>query len=177
MNDAPAPITLYSSWRGLLLTLISPAILIALPVFGMIFTGRFSFIAVGVLVLGLVLAGVSLFDLPRRCVFDQAGVHRRCALRRHTIEWHDITAIGRAPGPLFTGPSHEEAGRLKRRPGGLTALVSGRKYLLVDVVEGATEYEELRAGVKEWNSAVAIRAQPPPRDATPTWTYHERRTG
>jgi len=170
------PLTLYSSWRGLIVGILAPALLIGFSVSAMIWSGQVSILAMILASMGAFLGLVVLFDLPRRCVITDSGITRRCPLRAQLVPWDQITSITRTPGTTFTGHKEPGAGRLSRGMGGLSAVAGKRRYLLLDHVEGPDEYAELVRCLKAWAPGVSLRASPPPDQAPPTWLYHERRT-
>jgi hypothetical protein len=108
---------------------------------------------------------VSLFDFPIYTSFDVEGIRRRTPLRTHKIRWDDVTAINRARGS-----------RLNKKAGPLAAAVAGRRYLLVDRVEGIQEYEQLRELCSEASIAIPVSAVAPDPGIAPTWLYHRKRT-
>ena len=175
MTDAePEPFTLYSTWRGLFVSTVTPVLLMALGIGAMVWAGRVAIVALAVAIIGLALGLVGLFDLPRRCVVSADGLTRRCLLRTQTLPWDNVHAITRAPGSRTFGPRPDGASRTSRSIGGLTARAGKRRYLLVDAPEGPDEYEQRARGLAAWAPGVALRAVPPPDGATPTWLYHER---
>jgi len=170
------PLTLYSSWRGLVVGVVAPILLIGFSVGAMISAGRIAVLAVILATVGALLGTIVLFDLPRRSVITNTGITRRCPLRAQLLPWDRITSITRTPGTTFTGYKEPGAGRLSRGMGGLSAVAGKRRYLLLDHIEGPDEYAELVRCLKAWAPGVSLRASPPPDQAPPTWLYHERRT-
>jgi hypothetical protein len=65
---------------------------------------------------------------------------------------------------------------LSKKAGPLAAAVGGRRYLLVDRVEGIQEYEQLRDLCSEATIACPVSAVAPDPGVAPTWLYHRRRT-
>ena len=178
MNPDPASgsVTLYSSWRGLAASFISPSILLLVGISSWAVTGTLSILAIVLISLGTLIVAVSLFDMPRRTVFDATGVHRACLLRRHDLEWTALTALVRAPGPIVGGVRDEEASRFRRSRGygGLAAQVGRRRYLLVDQAEAPEEFEAVREIIATHSPATAIRTNATPAGTTPTFTYQRR---
>lgn len=167
-------LVLHSTWRSLVTGFISPAILVGIGVVSWLVTDRFAVGALVLIGLGSAVMAVAVFDMPRNTVVDADGITRRCLLRHQHLDWDRVSAIVRAPGTLFGGPRNEQARKISRSLGGLTAMVGRRRYLLVDQVESTDEYATLCAVIADHASAVAVRASAPPTDAPPTWTYHQR---
>ncbi len=174
-NEGVEPLTLYSSWRGLIASILAPSLLIGTSLGAMIWAGRVAVLAAIIAAVGVLLGVVVLVDLPRRCLVTQEGITRRCPLRAQLLPWDQITSIARTPGTTFTGHKEAGTGRLSRGMGGLSAVAGKRRYLLLDHVEGAEEYAALARCVGAWAPGVSLRASPPPDQAPPTWLYHKRR--
>jgi hypothetical protein len=147
-----------------MLAFLTPALLFAVAALALIADGV-RVISIILLVVGGGLLLVSLFDFPMYTTFDIDGIKRRTPLRTHTIAWDDVTAINRARG-----------GRLSKRAGPLAAAVGGRRYLLVDRVEGMQEYAQLRDLCSEASIAIPVSAVAPDPGIAPTWLYHRKRT-
>jgi hypothetical protein len=170
----PEPVVLRSSIRGILNAFLSPAVLLALATW-VLLTGRPSWFTWFVGLLGAVLAVISIVDFPLRTAFGPEGVTRLCAARRHHLDWSEVVAIERAMGPRSLLPTRQGERRSFTRPGGLVARVGRRRYLLVDRVEGAAEYDALADAVKRWDDVVVVRASRPPADTPPTTLYRRTR--
>ena len=91
---------LYSSRRGVLLGHVTPLILVTLGALAVADDGPHP-ISIALLVVGVALEAVSLFDYPTRATIGPDGVVRQCALRHQMIPWSRISDIRRAPGPRF----------------------------------------------------------------------------
>jgi hypothetical protein len=155
-------VRLYSSWRGLFFAFVTPAMVLAVAALAMVGVGLHA-LPIILLVAGVGLLVVSLFDFPIHTTFDSDGIRRRTPLRMHTIRWENVTAINRARG-----------GRMSKRVGPLAAAVGGRRYLLVDRAEGIDEYEALRVLCASDDVATPISATAPDAEVAPTWLYHRR---
>jgi hypothetical protein len=151
---------LYSSWRGLLLAFLSPALILLVAALAIVGSGIHA-ISLILLIVGAALLIVSLFDFPIYSTFDADGIRRWTPLRVHTIPWAKVTAISRARGAR------------RKRAGPLAAAVGGRRYLLVDRTEGRDEYEALRKLCEDANTPLSAVA--PDADVVPTWLYHRKR--
>ena len=79
---------LYSSWRGLVLAFVSPLMLLGVGVLALI-GGGVGVVSIVLLVVGVGLLVVSLFDFPMYTTFAEDGLRRRTPLRTHTIEWDE----------------------------------------------------------------------------------------
>ena len=163
MRKPAESVRLYSSWRGLLLAFVSPAMLLGVAVLAIAAAG-WRVVPIVLLVAGLGLLAVSLFDFPIYTTFDSEGIRRRTPLRVHRIGWDRVIAINRARG-----------GRISKRTGPLAAAVGGRRYLLVDRTEGVDEYEALRSLCSSDDVATPVSAVAPDAQIAPTWLYHRRR--
>ncbi len=185
-----AAVTLFSAWRGMVLAHVTPLILLAIGTMAIVDAGA-NPISVSVVLAGVALAAVSLFDFPLRATLGPDGIERRCPLRRQVLPWSRITDLRRAPGPRLrraaapppvegrTGGPVQGRGsgahaRTRQIPGGLVAACGRRRYLLVDRVEGADEYDSVVSGVAAWAPGVDVHAVRPPADAPPTWLYRRR---
>jgi hypothetical protein len=104
-----------SAASTVVLSLIGPVLLIGLALFWMA-SGSPWWVLV-MLVLGVVVLVVVLFDMPIAAVFSEAGVTRRTPLRDHTLAWAEIDKLS------LTGSG--------RNPG-VAARVGRRNYLLAD---------------------------------------------
>jgi hypothetical protein len=161
-------VTLHSSWRGITLSLLG-----ALTVF---LIGAFSVASVGggVVPIGLLILGTSflmafLFDYPIAATITADAVQRRALLRRHTIVWGRVDQLTRAR-PAVT------MGFRQLTPGGLTAKVGRRRYLLVDQCESMAEFEVLGEVLKDRYAGLGVDEMIiPPETIDPTWTYRRRR--
>ncbi len=171
--------TIYSTWRGLINALASPALLMAVGGLGVATAGP-TWPPLVILTIGFVLGLISLFDYPRQSHFTAQGIERICYLRRHLIPWDRVTALERSrvlpprrrPTWLGGDPDSEP------RPGtygGLVANTGGRgRHLLVNHVESRREFDELVAALSEWSPATFVRAKPPPESAVPSDLYRRK---
>lgn len=173
----PRSLTLYSSWRGLLGGIITPALLIGFAAVSMVVAGRIAIVAMVVLALGLLFLAVTLADMPRHCRLDADGIHRRCLIRSQHLPWERVKALTRAPGPLLSLSRSRPGRRPGRSPGGLTALVGRRRYLLVDVAESTDEYDEIVHSLQTWQPDIPLLAARPFDNTPPTWLYHDKGRG
>jgi len=157
-------ITIHSSWRGIVLTLVGSLIVLGLGFIGLAASGGVRLIPVLFLVFGTLFLLVALFDYPVATRFDAEGVHRRSILRRHTIEWDDVRALTRTRPSImrnFRGLS----------AGGLAALVGRRRYLLVDQPESEEEYDTLEEVIEAIGEPVLVENVIRPGQNAPTWLY------
>lgn len=160
---------------------VAPTILLALAGIGFASGGRFVPGAIGFV--GLLLALVALFDYPVTVLFGPEGVERRCLLRRVSLSWDEVGAIGRPRktqdrslqrlGGLAGRVTHGES-TLGSPSSGLVAEVNRRPHLLTDRIESTQEFEALRAGLVVWGSGVAIRASEPAAEIAATFSYKKR---
>lgn len=162
MRHEPAPVTLSSSWRVYMAGIVSPVVLFAVATVGTVIADRLAVVPVILYVLGALIAMVSLFDTPRQTVLDAAGIHRRCLLRTHDIEWTTVDAIARAPA-LSRSRARDQGGNASERrvQGGLTAAVGRRRHLLADTAESSHDFDLLRRSLPTWAPDVFLRATPP----------------
>lgn len=161
-------ITLHSSWRGITLSMVG-----ALAVFlvGSIAVGANGFtpIPTVILVLGTVMVCAVVFDYPVASTFGRDDVVRRAMLRTHRIRWDRVDQLTRARPSLTSGLR-------QLKPGGLTAKVGRRRYLLVDQCESEAEFDELSELLDARFVELAIDEMiVPPAGIDPTWTYRRKR--
>ena len=176
---AVTPITLYSSWRGMGLAILSPALLVAIGAYGLILGGRWLWLPGVIFAAGLVLATISLFDFPVKVIFTGGGVERRMALRHQVIPWDNIMVLERFRKRHWRVPRWMRVGEDRDpsppTPGGLVALTgSRRRYLLVDRGESQPEYDSLVSAMTEWAPDVVVNAARPDKKVPPTFLYRRR---
>lgn len=118
---------------------------------------------------GVVFATVVLFDLPIAAEFRRDGVVRRALLRKHFMPWERVNRLRRLRvGVLRT--------RRDKRGGGLVAKVKGRQYVLVDTMESAVEFDDLRRLLGERGVGLGLTDDlRPPDGRSPTWMYRSDR--
>ena len=118
---------------------------------------------------GIVFITVVLFDLPLAAEFRKDGVVRRALLRKHFMPWERVTRLRRLRvGVLRT--------RRDKRGGGLVAKVKSRQYILVDTMENAVEYDDLRRLLGERGEGLGLTEDlRPPDGRSPTWLYRSDR--
>jgi hypothetical protein len=176
--DAPERVVIHASLRGLATAAFTPVALTALGG-AAVASGGGRVVPLVVLVVGVGLGALVLFDLPRRAVFDRDGVTRVCWLRRQRVPWDRIVAIERTR-PSTTSVARnamrrEGTAEEARISGGLVARGRGkRRWLLTDQVESRREHERLRALLDALPRPVALRAARPHEAAPPTDLYRRR---
>ena len=167
MADADRSVTLHSSWKGVILSAVGAACVFVFGL-GITLSSGGATVAVGVLVLGSVLLATVLFDYPVSSRFTSEYVERRAILRRQTIAWDRVDQLTRARPGI--------AGLRSLTPGGLTAKVGRRRYLLVDQCEAMSEFDALGEVLVDRYVELGVDEMIPPRTETdPTWTYRRRR--
>ena len=126
-------------------------------------------VTVGLLVTSVVFAVVAIVDLPISAEFRSDGVVRRTAVRHQFIEWDRLKRLRRLRVGVWRT-------RRDGRGGGLLADVKGRNYVLVDTMESAIEFDELRRVLGEWADALGLGdGMRPPDGRSPTWLYRRDR--
>ncbi len=165
--DGPS-VTLHSTWTGIVMSYVGAALFVAFAV-GLLAVSEVNVVTVGLLVTSVAFAAVALFDLPLAAEFRRDGVVRRTALRHQFIDWDRVTRLRRLRVGLLRT-------RRDGRGGGLVAAINGRKYVLVDTMESAIEFDELRRVLVEWADALGLNGQMrPPDGRSPTWLYRKDR--
>jgi hypothetical protein len=159
-------LTLHSGWRGILLSYLGAIAVFVAGVVSVAGAGA-RVVPVGLLIVGIVLVIGVLADYPISTRFSVDGVQRRALVRHHLIRWDTVTAFTRAR------PSIRVAQR-GFAPGGLTALVGRRNYLLVDRVESGGEYDRLDTLLRSWDIDLGLGMRPSDNVA-PTWMYRRKR--
>lgn len=167
MDDADQSVTLHSSWKGLILSAAGATVVFVFGLAGTLTSGGAA-IPVVVLVLGAVFLLTVLFDYPVASRFTPDFVERRAMLRRQTIAWERVDQLTRARPALL--------GLRNLKPGGLTAKVARRRYLLVDQCEAIAEFDRLGDVLADRYVELGVDEMIPPHTETdPTWTYRRRR--
>lgn len=165
--DGPS-ITLHSSWRGITLSLVGA---LAVLLVGALAVSGNGFVVLPTLILaiGTLMVCAVVFDYPVASTFTPDGVHRRAMLRTHHIAWERVDQLTRARPSLTSGLRH-------LKPGGLTAKVGRRRYLLVDQCESVSEFDELSEVLDDRFAELAMDEMiVPPESTDPTWTYRRKR--
>ncbi len=136
---------------------------------GLLVTNGLSLVSGGIVVVAVMFAVVAAVDLPIAAEFRRDGVVRRALLRKEFIAWEDVARLGRLRvGVIRT--------RRDSRGGGLVATVGGRKYVLVDTMESAVEFDDLRRLLGEMGEALGLNdSMRPPDGRSPTWLYRSKR--
>lgn len=171
-------IDLYSSWRGIALAGLSPGILIALGAYGLAL-GGWLWLPGLLLIAGVTLLGIMVFDFPLRAQFGDNGVTRRMLGRSQVLAWDDVMVIERLRKRRMSLPRWLRIDRFNEprppTPGGLVALTAKRRrYLLLDRGESQSEYDGLVAALGSWAPDVVINADRPHDGVTPTHLYRRR---
>lgn len=163
-HPAGDSVTLHSSWRGIILN-ASGALLVLTAGIWSVSSGGVNVISVAILLMGLSLVAVVLFDYPIASTFSADGVVRRMMLRHQRMSWDRIEQLSRTRPKLLSNFR-------KLAPGGLVAVIGKRRYLLVDHCESRDEYKELERLVDERADEIGLWEVPRPAKGTaPTWVY------
>ena len=166
-SDSPT-VTLHSTWTGIVMSYLGAALLVGFAAGLLVVNGPGLFTVV-LFAVALALAAVALFDLPFAAEFRDDGVVRRTALRHQFIGWDRVTRLRRLRvGMLRT--------RRDSRGGGLVAHINRRKYVLVDTMESAQEFDDVCRVMGEWAETLGLREDMrPPDGRSPTWLYRRER--
>jgi hypothetical protein len=169
-------VVVHTSIRGLLAAFATPLILLALGAIGWSSIGPRP-VPVVFFAAGAILGVVVLYDHPNRVVFDRAGIHRLCPLRRHHLAWDRVAAIERPrPSSMATLRNMRERPDEPITSGGLIARGTGRRrWLLTDRLESRAEYDRLRDLLVRLGSPVRLRAARPHEGVPPSGLYRPAR--
>lgn len=166
-SDTTDSVTLHSSWKGIVLSGLGALLVVVLGLVSTLSTGGAP-VPLVVLALGVFFVAAIVFDYPIASRFTADGVERRPLLRRHFISWDGVDQLTRARPAL----------RSMLRgltPGGLTAKVGRRRYLLVDQCEALAEFEALGDVLEARYVTLGIDEMvQPPTSVDPTWTYRRK---
>lgn len=167
-SPAVDSITIHSSWRGIVSSFVGSGAILAAGVTSVVLTSA-ALGSVILLVVGVIMLAIALFDYPIASVFDVTGVTRRPVLRRHRFAWTDIDQLTRVrPGIAAAARS--------LKPGGLALKVGRRRYLLVDQCESRDEFEQLVALLEPAGLEIGVdELIIPPAEIEPTFIYRRRR--
>jgi hypothetical protein len=166
-DDGPS-ISLHSTWTGIVMSYLGAVVFLVFAI-ALVSVGEVSLVTIGLLVVALVFAAVVLFDLPIASEFRRDGVVRRAVLRHQFIDWDRVSRLRRLRVGLLRT-------RRDGRGGGLVAHINRRKYVLVDTMESAVEFDELRQVMGEWADALGLNDNMrPPDGRSPTWLYRKDR--
>lgn len=161
-------ITLHSTWTGIVMSFLGASMFFAFSVL-LVWDIGANLVTVGLLVLSVVFAVVAVFDLPISAEFRRDGVVRRTLLRHQFIEWDRLNRLRRLRVGVWRT-------RRDGRGGGLIADIKGRNYVLVDTMESAIEFDDIRRLLGEWADALALNDElRPPDGRSPTWLYRRDR--
>lgn len=168
--DDRSAVTLHSSWRGIVLGSLGAVALAAAGTYGVIAVG-FEFIPTTLLVIGWIFLLTMVFDFPIASRFTSEGVERRMMLRRHHLRWEDVEQLTR------TRPTMIKVDR-RLEHGSLAAKKGRRRYLLVDRLESADEFDAVVEIVEAKGAAGdhlgASMLPRPGAKVPPTWLYRRR---
>lgn len=167
--DSRPSVTLHSSWRGILLGSFGAAVLAAAGTYGVVAAG-FRLIPTTLFVIGWVFVMTMVFDYPIASEFTAEGVERKMMLRRHHLDWSSVDQLTR------TRPTFIKIDR-RLEHGALAAKRGRRRYLLVDRLEGADEFDRVVSIVEDGGGAVHLGLSMLPRPGEkvpPTWLYRRR---
>lgn len=169
MDPAIDSVTIHSTWRTLLSSLIGAGLLFAGGLYGTIASGGHWFPIV-LLALGAIFLLIVLVDFPLASRFSVDGVERRMVLRRHFIPWSRVRQLTR------TRPGVSMAER-RLNPGGLSVLIGKRRYLLADRSESPDEFDALEELLEDAvGDDIGWELLMRPNDGTPpTWLYRRSR--
>ena len=161
------------------MAVLAPALLIATGVYGLVYGGRWLLLPSLLFFAGLVLATITLFDVPLRTSFGVRGIERHMPLRKQLIPWEQVFVLERVRKwnlglPRWMALGEDRAPR-PATPGGLVALTAGRRrYLLVNQGESQAEYDALRSAVSDWAPDLVVNANRPHEKVPPTFLYRRR---
>ncbi len=167
----PQALVLHTTWRGRLLFLTAPLVLLGLGGYGIVFGGFQIFNSI-LAVIGLLLLAASLLDFPLYSVVGPEGVERRCLLRRERRAWSELRTIAR---PANRGiASRVRSGLGTGNSSGLVAEIGARPSLLTDRIESPAEFDALENAMAQWVPGMVLRASRPTDGTAPTWLYKRR---
>jgi hypothetical protein len=157
-------VTVHSSWRGIISGALGAGMVAAAGTYGVLQVG-FRVIPGTLFVIGWILVLAMALDYPIASTFTSSGVTRHMALRRQQFEWDEDLQLSRTRPTLV---------RIDRRlEHGALALVKGRRrYLLVDRLESADEFDTLVTIVEaeDADNGASMLPRPGPK-VPPTWLY------
>lgn len=156
-------VTLHSSWRGVIASAAGSAVVLLAGIFVVAGAG-WRLIPIATLLFGIVFMAIVLLDYPIASSFDDEGVTRRMALRRHRLSWDRVEKLSRTRPGLVSGFR-------KLAYGGLVAVVGRRRYLLTDRCESLEEYEAVQHVLGDCANDVMATTPEPPAGMVPTWWY------
>lgn len=163
-GDDDAPVVLAPGLAGRVLGFVSPAILFGIVGLSWSSSGRLSWLAWLLLLLGVVMLASALFDQPRRIELSPDGIHRVCWLRRSLYPWSDVSALTRLPRKrrptdavtrVLAGSEHEDdIGK------GLMARVGTKRVMLSDRTERLDQWEIMALRVRRWSPGCGLPPKP-----------------
>jgi hypothetical protein len=171
-SNAPAhegrSIMLHSTWTGIVMSFLGAAIFVGFAIL-LVWDAGANLMTIGLLVTSVALTVVAVVDLPIATEFRSDGIVRRTALRHQFIDYDRLRRLRRLRVGLWRT-------RRDGRGGGLIADIKGRKYVLVDTMESAIEFDDVRRVMGEWADALGLGDDlRPPDGRSPTWLYRRDR--
>lgn len=158
---------LHSSWSGIVLTATGAGLMCVFTAL-LVWGGALGWVLGAAGLLTVVSVGVVLFDLPIASEFTPDGVTRRAPLRHQHLAWDRVHRLSRHRKSLARSRA-EQAG------GGLVAEIGRRRYALVDRMESAIEFDDLRRVLGERSELLGLdQLRRPPDGRSPTWLYRRR---
>jgi hypothetical protein len=167
-SNAPAhegrSLMLHSTWTGIVMSFFGAGVFLAFSIV-LVWDVGANMITIGLLIASVILGVVAAVDLPIAAEFRSDGVVRRTAVRHQFIDWDRVNRMRRLRVGVWRT-------RRDGRGGGLIADIKGRKYVLVDTMESAIEFDDLRRVMGEWADALGLGDDlRPPDGRSPTWLY------
>lgn len=150
------------------LSALSPLVLLTLGIWGLSRAGEFRVLPSILLATGAILAVVAALDVPVKIRLDEAGVHRRCLLRRQVLAWDDVLGLRRprtrrgrrtAERPVRSSPGVAE-GSDPGRGGLLVETTARRQYMLSAGRERPATYAAIEAVVRRHAPGLSLPGPP-----------------
>lgn len=159
---------MHSTWTGIVMSFVGAVVFLAFSIL-LVWDVGTNLVTVGLLVTSVIFAVVAVVDLPISAEFRSDGVVRRTAVRHQFIGWDRVKRLRRLRVGVWRT-------RRDGRGGGLLADVEGHKSVLVDIMESAIEFDDLRRVLGERAEVLGLGDDMrPPEGRSPTWLYRKER--
>ncbi len=150
------------------LSALSPLVLLTLGIWGLSRAGELRILPTILFAIGVILAVVAALDVPLKIRLDEAGVHRRCLLRRQVLAWDDVLGLRRprtrrgrraADRSVRSSPGAAE-GADPGRGGLLVETTARRQYLLSAGRERPATYAAIEEVVRRHAPGLSLPGPP-----------------